>query len=370
MSLSDEGSLSGRRSISGRAADLATNRGSVASPSHINNGLNLDEFTTSSFDPMEVFQSTRQNLDDDSMFFPKLRATAQKFSHYNPPEPQQHVPTSAVNREFKDFDHSYSDEDDNSRSVEFGRGLGNTPSKPESMRSPMLVNTSSSQYRVTGTPQSRNNRPAPTSLRREAALRRASSKQSRLDVHNPPLPEHVGTPKARDARLGTRSRDQSTVDPHLTSHSFLLPDLPNLTELVSGNYKNGTPIFASGTKSRARYTSVNFHPPSQPNFMPVSGVPISDDDKAILASLQLLKDKVASLEQENAQAARRIEDYENEVIELQAELNSQADARRSDSALGSTDGEAGESDRNKRRQEMTSKHVHSYIPKAANNNRT
>jgi hypothetical protein len=342
------------RSASGKAAEFATRRpASIASPSNINS-LNLEDFTTSSFDPAqdEVFQSTRQNLEDSSMYFPKLRATAQKFSHYNPPEPPQHVPTSAVNREFKDFDHSYSSDDDNSRSVEFGRGLGNTPSKPE--RSNLLADMENSPYQITGTPPLRN-RAAPTSLRREAALRRASSKQSRLDIHNSPATEVIGTPKSRDGRFGTRSRNQQVVDSPNTAQSFLLPDLPNLTELVSGNYKDGTPIFAPSTKSRARYTSVNFHPPTQPNFAPVSSVPISEDDKAILASLQLLKDKVASLEQENAQSSRKIEDYENEVNELRAQIDSQEDARRSDSALGSTDGEAGGSDKSRWRQEKTSK---------------
>jgi hypothetical protein len=327
---------------------------SIASPSNINNSLDLEDFTTSSFDPMqdEVFQSTRQNLEDDSLYFPKLRATAQKFSHYNPPEPPQHVPTSAVNREFKDFDHSYSD-DDNSRSVEFGRGLGNTPSKPE--RSNLLVDMGNSSYQHTGTPPLRN-RAAPTSLRREAALRRISSKQSRLDIHNSPIPEANNTPKSRESRVGGRQRNLQAVDSPHTAQSFLLPDLPNLTELVSGNYKDGTPIFASSTKSRARYTSINFHPPSQPNFVPLNSIPISEDDKAILASLQLLKDKVASLEQENAQSGRRIEDYEIEVNELRAQIDSQANARRSDSALGSTDGEAGGSDRSRWQQEKTSKH--------------
>jgi hypothetical protein len=339
-------SVSTERSNSGRLAELAANRRPV-SPSC----LDLDDITNSSFNPMqdEVFQSTRQNLEDDSMYFPKLRATAQKFQHYNPPEPQQHVPTSAVNREFKDFDHSYSS-DDESRSIEIGRGLPsrNTPSKPE--RSTMLADIGNSHYHITETPPVRN-RPAPSSLRREAALRRASSKHSRLDVHNSPLPDVNGTPRPRSTR-----KSQAIIESPHTAQSFLLPDLPNLTELVSGNYKDGTPIFSRSTKSRARYTSVNYsNPPSQPNFMPVSGIPMSEEDKAILASLQLLKDKVASLEHENAESGRKIEDYEHEVIELRAQLESQANLRRSDSALGDTDGEAGGNDKSGWRQEKPSK---------------
>lgn len=143
---------------------------------------------------------------------------------------------------------------------------------------------------------------------------------------------------------------------NVTQQSFMLPDLPNLTELVSGVYKDGTPVFSRGAKTRSRFTSASY--PNRPddgqsNHIPVESIPIPADEKAVFASLQLLKEKVAQLEQEKAESERRIEEHENEVIELRAELQAQQDIRRSDSALGSTDGE-GRSGKDNWRVEKTS----------------
>jgi hypothetical protein len=129
-----------------------------------------------------------------------------------------------------------------------------------------------------------------------------------------------------------------------TAQSFMLPDLPNLTELVSGTYKDGTPVFSRSGKARSRFntaSSARRSAPNQPNFARVAGIPIPEEEKAILASLQLLKDKVAQLEQEKAEADHKIDDYEVEVMELRSQLEAQSNFRRSDSALGSTDEEAG-----------------------------
>lgn len=149
---------------------------------------------------------------------------------------------------------------------------------------------------------------------------------------------------------------------NVTQQSFMLPDLPNLTELVSGVYKDGTPVFSRGAKARSRFTSGSYPNRSdngQPNHIPVESIPVPADEKAIFASLQLLKEKVAQLEQEKAESERRIEDYENEVIELKAELQMQQDIKRSDSALGSTDGE-GRSGKDNWRVEKTSECTKNY----------
>ena len=55
--------------------------------------------------------------------------------------------------------------------------------------------------------------------------------------------------------------------------------------------------------------------------------------------MNLLKDKVAQLEQDCAEAEKKIEEQEVEIIELKTANRAQENFRRSDSALGSTDGE-------------------------------
>lgn len=132
-----------------------------------------------------------------------------------------------------------------------------------------------------------------------------------------------------------------------THQSFMLPDLPNLTELVSGAYKDGTPVFARTPKSRSRFASAPI--PSRlreetEKRIPIESVPIPAEEKALYTSLQLLKDRLAQMEQDKAEADRKIEDYEAQVVDLKAELNARDDQRRSDSALGSTDGESNKKD--------------------------
>lgn len=119
-----------------------------------------------------------------------------------------------------------------------------------------------------------------------------------------------------------------------TAKSFALPDLPNITELVSGVRKDGTPVFNRvNNKPRSRFASGNF---SKTQHIPIDSVPIPDDEKAIYASLQLLKDKVAGLERDNSAYQKRSEKYESEKIDLRSQL--EAERRRPDSALGSDDG--------------------------------
>ncbi|KAI9665938.1 MAG: hypothetical protein M1821_003873 [Bathelium mastoideum] len=128
-----------------------------------------------------------------------------------------------------------------------------------------------------------------------------------------------------------------------TVQSFILPDLPNITELVSGVRADGTPIFSRITKARSRFASASQRTTprgSQSGYWPIDGVPLPEEEKAIFASLQLLQEKVDELEVEKDQKEQKIGEYENEIIELRTQAQTQREFRRSDSALGTTDDEA------------------------------
>jgi len=345
-------------------------------PSHSSDGTS-STFNSAKLDK-DALMSTRNDFDDDtSHFLPKLRATAQKMGYYNPPEPQQHVPTSVVNRNFQDFDGNDTFNNgnlDDSESIEIGRGLGHTPSRAN--RSDARVN---SDIMYQGTPPVRPKPTPKSSLRRDVALRRASGNRGGLanaytsvsakDNNSPrQRPEEI-TRDAKSSRFGRNFSGSDTENwaPQVfgtprsaangTAQSFMLPDLPNLTELVSGTYKDGTPVFSRSGKKRSRLSSAPSAPFSQPNFIPVGGIAVPEDEKAILASLQLLKDKFAHLEQEKLEADRKVEDYEDEVVKLRAQLVAQQNFRRSDSALGSTDGEGDASARTKWQVEKTRKRL-------------
>jgi hypothetical protein len=100
----------------------------------------------------------------------------------------------------------------------------------------------------------------------------------------------------------------------------MLPDLPNLTELVSGVYDDGTPVFSKTTPARSRFAAPTGKGRArrQPNHIPVDSVPIPEEERAIFASLHLLQEKVAQLEHERAEAEKKIEEQEVEIIELRA----------------------------------------------------
>ncbi|KIW04247.1 uncharacterized protein PV09_04552 [Verruconis gallopava] len=353
------------RSTSARAihALAASRRRSRASPAP--SIASSDDVSTFNPDNDDALMSTKHHIDeDDSHFLPKIRTTAQQRRYYNPELPPQ-VPTSAVRREFGDFDHSNST-DDEENSIEVGRGIGNTPSKPnKSLDSEILLEIGNSHYEFKGTPPSRS-RPTPKSnLRKEAQLRRASS--TRVPTNTRSTKENVMAQhdnqdaRSRPTRFASRtvSANNDTYQRPLagtpqrangtprgvansTVQSFLLPEMPNLTELFGGSIK-GTPMLSRGLPNR-RVTPAN---PGPGNYIPVSSVPIPEEEKAILHSLQILKERLEQVEQEKAEADHRIEEYEIQVSELQAQLDAHASLRRSDSALGSSDGEAVGSSKNK-----------------------
>ncbi|KAF2434183.1 hypothetical protein EJ08DRAFT_495286 [Tothia fuscella] len=349
---------SGRSSNSHNTNGMATSRRAlnIASPSNINQQSSSEPTFDLSHD---AIMSTRQDVFDDAQDLPKIRATAQKMNmgYYNPPMPAVDPRSSAVARHFQDFDSENAQSSSSSSpSVEIGRGrpsrLRQTPSKSEGLPSELLLSMgNTSYYEVNATPP---RRPRPTttgSLRKEAALRRTSAKYTNANPNDSDGSTAAG---ARGQRFGKSTRNAASIidSPRNTIQSFALPDIPNLTEMIDGNYKDGTPIFSA--KSRSRFTSGTYRVPTQPNFVPVGGIAIPQEEKAILASLELLKDKIAHLEHDKAQSDRKIEDYENEIIDLRASVHAQANFRRSDSALGSTDGEGGSKEHTLRQEKIRS----------------
>jgi hypothetical protein len=134
-----------------------------------------------------------------------------------------------------------------------------------------------------------------------------------------------------EATRNARSHSRPSTAQNATAQSFILPDLPNLTELVSGVFEDGTPVFSKNATSRSRFAA----PPGggrRPNHIPIDSVPIPDEEKAIFSALQQLQDKVAQIEAERSEQDRRIEEQDLELIELRANAQAYEKSRRSDSA--------------------------------------
>lgn len=390
--------------------------------------------TVSDFDPEnEAIMSTRQ-LDHNTQQLPELRANAQKYSRLARPEPDYAINTSAIGRAFPDFSQGGNSSEDDSLSIEIGRGLQKRNiSRAERLNeyssnaqlsldgdsmefsAPMIGN-----YEVTATPpvtqrqSSRKIDEAPPSpSRRDSHVRRPSGLQkeitgpspppsktrdygsgesrkggeenrrtlssmharvrdenerSRISEERPPTldltarntrfgkmkSQHTASTTAMPTKFTSkqgllhsvaqrdRQNPQTVPTPQGTQQSFMLPDLPNISELVSGVYEDGTPVFSRHGKSRAsRFVSVSGHGGKTQGYAGVNEIPVPADEQAIFLSLKILQDKVATLEKSNGEAENALQDLQQKNRVLESDKVDRRRAPRSDSALGVTDSDGG-----------------------------
>jgi FtsZ-binding cell division protein ZapB len=120
-----------------------------------------------------------------------------------------------------------------------------------------------------------------------------------------------------------------------TNQSFLLPNMPEISELVSGTFKDGTPVFTRSGKVQSRFSSTGGNWKADHNEL--DGITVPQDEKDIFLSLQLLQEKVDALEMEKADNQRALEELKTQNYRLQAEKEELQRRQRSDSALGMAD---------------------------------
>ena len=333
----------------------------------------------------DFLMSTQQNFVDatDTLpQYPRIRSTAKKMTSWQPMRSVQTNPdTSMINREFRDFDQSSLEDD--SISVEHARGLDRgTPVRQSSaFHSLYDLTPPSNRARKSFLAESGNLRrdaqirrasrndldtasPRPASKRNSPALPAAAkeNKRNSLAQHHARLsedessfmqdrPPTLTVNSTKNTRWGNRQtslqvdganakpQSRPSTGQNATAQSFILPDLPNLTELVSGVFGDGTPVFSKNTPGRSRFAA----PPGggggrRPNHIPIDSVPIPDEEKAIFSALQQLQDKVAQIEAERSEQDRRIEEQDLELIELRANAQAHERSKRSDSANDSDAG--------------------------------
>ena len=124
--------------------------------------------------------------------------------------------------------------------------------------------------------------------------------------------------------------------------SFLLPEIPNLSELVTGVFEDGTPVFSRHGKSRgSRFSSKARTPRSARNTIKhllINEVPVSEEEQQIYASLKILQEKLAEMEVERVESQAAIQELQSKNQALERERSESRRWRRSDSALGASDG--------------------------------
>ncbi|KAJ5459463.1 hypothetical protein N7530_011407 [Penicillium desertorum] len=129
----------------------------------------------------------------------------------------------------------------------------------------------------------------------ERASRDAYAKELRKSASN------AGTPRKSSANA--TNTNTNTIGDTMTHQSFLLPDLPNISELVSG-------------------VRVSPH-----EHMPLDAVPVPEDEKALFVHLRLLQDKVAELKMFKSEAERKMDNYRQENSSLKANRPRQSSAK-------------------------------------------
>ncbi|KAF2860571.1 hypothetical protein K470DRAFT_257812 [Piedraia hortae CBS 480.64] len=212
-----------------------------------------------------------------------------------------------------------------SEDLSFEQGRGGRPHRDSSSNYQINLDNDS-RYSITCTPPGRPRqmtRVTDAMTRREAAARNASSKLKRRVVSDnvARLEEEDATATAAGRNTRFTRRPQATTNrvtsaTH-TGNSFLLPDMANITELVSGGKKAPTPAVERTRPSRSRFTS---NGKGRADHTNINQIPVPKDEKAILNSLQLLQDKVAALERERTITTKRAAEYEAEITTLRARL--------------------------------------------------
>lgn len=138
----------------------------------------------------------------------------------------------------------------------------------------------------------------------------------------------AGTPRKTSAATHVPNHINTTSDT-MTRQSFLLPDLPSISELVSGVYEDGTPVFSRQHKMRSTRFVSPPHDATETSVtrehVPLDAVPIPEDEKALFVSLRLLQDKVAELEMFKSNAEKRLESYREENAALKAGRSRRSD---------------------------------------------
>ncbi|OAX80977.1 hypothetical protein ACJ72_04684 [Emergomyces africanus] len=116
-------------------------------------------------------------------------------------------------------------------------------------------------------------------------------------------------------QLAVRGPEINSTTDNLTHQSYALPDVPNLSDLVSGIYEDGTP------KKRSRATRFTSPPTGRQRYehLPLESIPVPDDEKAIFISLKLLQEKVEALQMDKSDMQDRLEEIEEENMILKSE---------------------------------------------------
>jgi hypothetical protein len=164
----------------------------------------------------------------------------------------------------------------------------------------------------------------------------AASISSKKELNEPAaqkLRTASGTPSKVHAKQRTNQITNSNT-PNPTQQSFLLPNMPEISDIMSGPFDTGVPVSTHGGRvvSRSQHGASRSIPHEE-----VDGIPIPDEENDIYLNIDILKEKVKLLETEKVEYQRNILNLQSDNYQLQAEKKELEERRSADSALGMAD---------------------------------
>ena len=396
------------------ARDLQNSRPISISSRASDSNSNIDNESTSEFNPSADGLGSTRNMEEPSQQLPQPRTKTQAYSQrVSHPEPDYKINTSALGRAFPNFSRSGSErDDDSSRSIELGRGHpgGNNADEHSSRASAGNIRFSQ--------PGPISKKESPASLKRALESHRRSmergashasprtvkatdyvssgSRQSSLEKENAhgdeeenathfsedrPLTVNITSrssrfgnaatgqgagmgdlpknftsskdflkkfPRTRGSRLAATRPNDPTVTSQGTMQSYLIPDMPNISELISGTLEDGTPIFSRHTKARTPSGSTRFASlqgrKSRFGHYAVGEIAVPEEEEAIFVSLRVLQEKIANLESQRSEHEAQIETLKekNKLLELETTERRRVSSR--DSGIGHASGSDADDD--------------------------
>ncbi|RDL33591.1 uncharacterized protein BP5553_07959 [Venustampulla echinocandica] len=159
----------------------------------------------------------------------------------------------------------------------------------------------------------------PSEVVDEAMVRAASNTPSKPQVGPQKIPHYT----------------TNSATPNPTQQSFLLPGMRAASDVDSGTFNNGVPVFAHGGKIHNRHTSKATL--LNASFGPVDAIVVPDEEEDIYELINLLKARIARVEAENGDQKHIINDITKDNHQLALERKELPDYVRPDSALGMGD---------------------------------
>ena len=125
-----------------------------------------------------------------------------------------------------------------------------------------------------------------------------------------------------------------------TPQTFILPPMPNMNELMSGVFDNGTPVFTRSGKPSRFAQNLQQRGLVRRGHDDIGEIPMREDEQAIFLQLQMLRDRCAQLERKDAETSEEMRDLKNQNRQLQDEKDMRQKQPSRDSALGTSDSES------------------------------